>query len=347
VNTPLNPRQKQVLTAIVDHYVVKAEPVSSKVLSQNPLLSASSATIRNTMAELEEMGFVEQAHASAGRTPTDRGYRTYVNDLILVEPLPAEEARAIEDMVAEVQEEQELMSEIARLLGKLTRQLGVAVSPAVEQALFRELSLVPLDSNRIMIVLSLSGMVFRSTLVDSALDTSIYRLESIARRINELMQGKPVSFLNTLLQNSQQAPASDEEKKAFSFFYRSISKLFKSQSHSEVQFSGTKNIFTPANFEKIEDLESILDMLDSKMALVHFLRQRNEKEGVHVTIGEEHREGHNLRSVSIVTSAFRLGGGQGIIGVIGPKRMPYSRLISIVDHTAKALTRKDGAAAAA
>lgn len=82
-----------------------------------------------------------------------------------------------------------------------------------------------------------------------------------------------------------------------------------------------------------------MDLLDSKMALVHFLRQRNEKEGVHVTIGEEHREGHNLRSVSIVTSSFRLGGGQGIIGVIGPKRMPYPRLISIVDHTAKALNQ--------
>jgi heat-inducible transcriptional repressor len=239
------------------------------------------------------------------------------------------------------------MSEVSRLLGKLTRQLGVAVSPAVEQALFRDLSLVPLDSNRIMLVLSLSGMVFRSTLVDSALDTSIYRLESIARRINELMQGKPVSFLNTLLQTSQDAPVSDEEKKAFSFFYRSISKLFKSQIHSEVQFSGTKNIFTQADFEKLEDLEAILDLLDSKIALVHFLRQRNEKEGVHVTIGEEHREGRNLRSVSIVTSAFRLGGGQGIIGVIGPKRMPYSRLISIVDHTAKALTRKDGASESA
>jgi heat-inducible transcriptional repressor len=347
VDTPLNPRQKQVLTAIVDHYVVKAEPVSSKVLSANPLLQASSATIRNTMAELEEMGFVEQPHTSAGRTPTDLGYRTYVNDLMQVESLSAEEARAIEAAVSEAHDEQELMSAVARLLGDLTRQLGVAVSPAVEQSLFKNLSLVPLDRNRIMIVLSISETIFRTTLADPGIDTSIYRLESIARRINERMQGKPVSFLNSLLRSPQDVPASEEEKKAFSFFDRSISKLFRSQSHSEVQISGTKNIFSRADFEKLEDLEAILDLLDSKMALVHFLRQRNEKEGVHVTIGEEHREGHNLRSVSIVTSAFRLGGGQGIIGVIGPKRMPYSRLISIVDHTAKALNRKDGAEASA
>ena len=118
MDTPLNPRQKQVLTAIVDHYVVKAEPVSSKVLSANPLLQASSATIRNTMAELEEMGFVEQPHTSAGRTPTDLGYRTYVNDLMQVESLSAEEARAIEAAVSEAHDEQELMSAVARLLGE-------------------------------------------------------------------------------------------------------------------------------------------------------------------------------------------------------------------------------------
>src|SRR5690606_14082952 len=193
----------------------------------------------------------------------------------------------------------------------------------------------------VMIILSVSETVFRTTLVDSGIDTSIYRLEAIARRINERMQGKPVSLLNDLLKNPQKNPVSEEEKKAFDFFDRSISKLFRSQTNQDVQISGTKNIFSREDFERREDLESILDLLDSKMALVHFLRQRNDKEGEHVTIGEEHTEGQNLKSVSIVTSAFSLGGAQGIIGVIGPKRMPYSRLISIVDHTAKALNRKN------
>ncbi|HKP96027.1 MAG TPA: heat-inducible transcriptional repressor HrcA [Fibrobacteria bacterium] len=342
MNSPLNPRQKRVLTAIVDHYIVKAEPVSSKVLSVNPLLQASSATIRNTMAELEDMGFVEQPHTSAGRTPTDRGYRTYVNDLMQVEPLTAEERRSIEAEIQAAQDEQETMAQTAGILGRLTRQLGVAVSPSVEESLFKNLSLVPVDQNKVMIVLSVSETIFRTTLVDSGIDTSIYRLESIARRINERMQGKPVSFLNSLLQNPRESSASEEEKRAFSFFDRSISKLFRSHKHDEVQISGTKNIFSRADFEKLEDLESILDLLDSKMALVHFLRQRNQKEGVHVTIGEEHQEGHKLRSVSIVTSAFSLGGAHGIVGVIGPKRMPYPRLISIIDYTAKALNQVFG-----
>jgi heat-inducible transcriptional repressor len=342
VDTPLNPRQKQVLTALVDHYIVKAEPVSSKVLSVNPLLQASSATIRNTMAELEGMGFVEQPHTSAGRTPTDRGYRAYVDELMAPGSLTPEERTLIHTEIGESHDEQELMAQTANILGRLTRQLGVAVSPSVEDSLFRNLSLVPIDQNRVMIVLSVSETVFRTTLVDSGLDTSIYRLESIARRINERMQGKPVSFLNNILKNPKESSASEEEKRAFSFFDRSISKLFKSQKHDEVQISGTKNIFSRTDFEKLEDLESILDLLDSKIALVHFLRQRNDKEGVHVTIGEEHRDGHKLRSVSIVTSAFSLGGAHGLVGVIGPKRMPYSRLISIVDYTAKAMSQLFG-----
>ena len=337
---PLNPRQKQVLTAIVDHFIVKAEPVSSRVLSINPLFNASSATLRNTMAELEEMGLVEQPHASAGRQPTDLGYRAYVDELSTLEALAPEQKQAIENELRDVQDEQEILAHTAQMLGRITNMLGVAVSPALEEGLFKNLSLVPLADDRLMIILSVSDLVFRTTLVDSGLDTSIFRLESIAHRINERMQGKPVSFLNTLLGDPSENPLSEDEIRAFRFFNRSISKLVNAQKDNEIQIAGTKNLFVRPDFEKIEDVESILELLDSKMALVHFLRQRNDREGVHVTIGEEHRDGQRLRSVSIVTSAFAMGGAQGTVGVIGPKRMPYSKLISIVDFTAKTLSKK-------
>lgn len=342
MTTPLSRRQKQVLTAIVDHYIVKAEPVSSKILSVNPIMQASSATIRNTMAELEDLGLVEAPHASSGRLPTDLGYRTYIDELMHIEALSPEEKAAIESGLAEALDEQELMAQAARMLGRLTHLLGVAVSPALEKGLFRNISLVPLAEGKVMLILTVSDLVFRSVLVDSALDTSIYRLESIARRINEMMLGRPVSFLNTVLENPAESQGSEEERKAFSFFTRSISKLFRGQNDQEIQIAGQKDMFSQPDFEKIEDLNSILDLLDSKITLVHFLRQRNEKEGVHVTVGEEHKDGRKLRSISIVTSAFTLGGAQGTVGVIGPKRMPYSKLISLVDFTAKTLSLKEG-----
>lgn len=338
---PLNRRQKQVLTAIVDHFIVKAEPVSSKLLSVNPIMQASSATIRNTMAELEDLGYVESPHSSSGRLPTDLGYRTYIDELMHREDLAPDEKKAIEAELSEAQDEQELMAQAARMLGRLTHLLGVAVSPALEKGRFRNIALVPVAENKVMLILTVSDMVFRTLLVDSGVDTSIYRLESIARRINERMQGHPVSFLNTLLGNPDENRGSEEERKAYSFLSRSISKLFLGQKDLEIQIAGQKDMFAQPDFEKIEDLNSILELLDSKITLVHFLRQRNEQEGVHVTVGEEHRDGKKLRSISIVTSAFTLGGAQGTVGVIGPKRMPYSKLISLVDYTAKTLSRKE------
>lgn len=340
-NPFLNRRQQQVLTAIVDHYIVKAEPVSSKLLSVNPIMQASSATIRNTMAELEDLGLVEAPHASAGRLPTDLGYRTYIDELMHLEALTPEEKQTIESELSEAQDEQELMAQAARMLGRLTRLLGVAVSPALETGRFRNISLVPLAEGKVMLILNVSDMVFRSVLVDQHAETSIYRLDSIARRINERMRGQPVSFLNTLLGNPSDNLGSEEERKAFSFFSRSISKLFRGQKEQEIHVSGQRDMFTQPDFEKIEDLNSILELLDSKITLVHFLRQRNEKDGVHVTVGEEHRDGEKYRSISIVTSAFTLGGSQGTVGVIGPKRMPYSKLISLVDFTAKTLSRRE------
>jgi heat-inducible transcriptional repressor len=259
------------------------------------------------------------------------------------EDLAPDEKKAIEDELAEAQDEQELMAQAARMLGRLTRLLGVAVSPSLEKGRFRNISLVPVAENKVMLILTVSDMVFRTLLIDSGMETSIYRLESIARRINERMQGHPVSFLNTLLGNPAENRGSEEERKAFSFLSRSISKLFRGQKEQEIQIAGQKEMFTQPDFEKIQDLNAILDLLDSKITLVHFLRQRNDKEGVHVTVGEEHRDGEKLRSISIVTSAFTLGGAQGTVGVIGPKRMPYSKLISLVDYTAKTLSRKERA----
>ncbi len=342
MNNPLNRRQKQVLTAIVDHYIVKAEPVSSKVLSVNPILQASSATIRNTMVELEQMGFVEQPHSSAGRTPTDRGYRTYIDELMPVETLTPNECEAIEAEIAEARDEQEVLSVTAKMLERLTKQLGVAVAPSLSQSKFQNLSLIPIAENRVMIILSVADTVFRTTWVDPGIETSIFRLESIARRITEQMYGKPVSLLNALLKNPMETLNSEDERPALQLFERSISKLFQGEKSEDISISGTKNIVGQQNFETIEEMDSILDLLDSKMALVHFLRQRNSNDGVHVTIGTENRDGYPLRSVSIVTSAFTMGGAQGIVGVMGPKRMPYSRLIAIVDHTAKVLSRDHG-----
>ena len=162
----LNPRQRQVLTALVDHYIVKAEPVSSKVLSQSAILSTSSATIRNTLGDLEDMGFVEQPHTSAGRLPTDLGYRAYVDELMHPEPLSAEDRAAFDRAAFESSQHEESlearMARVAQVLADRTHLLGLVVPPP-KQTVFRRLSLIQIEEGKTAMVLATSDQEVRST----------------------------------------------------------------------------------------------------------------------------------------------------------------------------------------
>ena len=232
---PLNPRQKQVLTALVDHYIVRAEPISSKILSRSPILQASSATIRNTMSELEGRGMVEQPHASAGRLPTDLGYRTYVDELMHPEPLSEEDKSTLNPLAAEESHEA-LMSRAAKTLADMTQLLGLVIPPPEGQATFRNMSLVQVGEDRLVLVLSSSDKEARSLLMDSGQGASFYRLEAIVRRINQKMQGKPVSLLNDFLDSSPEKAVSMEELNAIDILNRSILKLSGSELANDVLF---------------------------------------------------------------------------------------------------------------
>ena len=337
----LNPRQKQVLTAIVDHYIVKAEPVSSKMLSQSAVLRASSATIRNTMAELEDIGMVEQPHTSSGRLPTDLGYRTYVDELMCPKPLHADDRQMLDQVSEAEQSDEALMAMVAKTLADMTRFLGLVIPPLCNQATFRKISLIPVEEGKIVLVLTSSETEVRSLLMDSGSETSIFRLESIANRLNQTLQGKSVSFLNDYLDSSREVAVSKDESQAMDILNRSILKLTRTKTGDEIFVYGAKNLLNRQDFNKIEDIGQVLELMDSKITLVHLLRQQGDNEGVHVTVGEEHQEDGSLfRSLSLVTSAFASGGSQGVVGVLGPKRMPYARLIPVVDYAAKVLSRK-------
>ena len=339
-HSDLNPRQKQVLTAIVDHYIVKAEPVSSKVLSQSAVVRASSATIRNTMAELEDIGMVEQPHTSSGRLPTDLGYRTYVDELMYPKPLHSDERQALDQMSCPDQSNEALMAMAAKTLADMTRFLGLVIPPPRDPT-FRRISLIPVEEGKVVLVLTSSETEVRSLLLDSDPETSIFRLESIANRLNQTLKGKPVSLLNDYLDSSQESSNSKDEIQALDILSRSILKLTRTKSGDEIFVYGAKNLLNRQDFTKIEDISPILELMDSKITLVHLLRQQADIEGVHVTVGEEHQEDGSLfRSLSLVTSAFSSGGSQGVVGVLGPKRMPYARLVPVVDYAARVLSRK-------
>jgi heat-inducible transcriptional repressor len=350
----LSPRQKQVLTALVDHYIVRAEPVSSKVLSQNPILSASSATIRNTLGDLEDMGFVEQPHTSAGRLPTDRGYRTYVDELMNPEPLSPEDRAAFDRALSHEETYEARMARVAQVLADRTQLMGLVVPPP-QESVFRRLSLIRVEEGKTAMVLATSDQDVRSSWISEGVpglevsENPVFRLETMVDRLNEQMAGRPVSFLNDTFAKLKEAiglkNGPKSEKKELELLDRSILKLSQEKHSDDLFIAGAKNLVNRPDFSKIEDIGSIFELMESKVTLVHFLRQKQDDTGVHVTVGEERGEdGHLFRSLSLVTAAFTHNGGnsRGMVGVLGPKRIPYARLVPVVSYAAKTLGRPHG-----
>jgi heat-inducible transcriptional repressor len=226
----------------------------------------------------------------------------------------------------------------AKGLADQTRLLGIVVPPPEAQTTYRKVSLVHIEDSKVAIVLASSGHAVRSLLVDSR-DVSIFRLEAVVKRLNEEMQGRPVSLLNSYIGDSEGNQPPGDEKTAMDLLGRSILKLSQEKSGEDIFISGAKNLVNRPDFGKIEDIESIFELLESKVTLVHFLRQREDEEGVHVTIGEERgQDGQLFRSLSLVTASFSGGGSsRGMVGVLGPKRIPYARLVPVVRYAAERL----------
>jgi heat-inducible transcriptional repressor len=257
------------------------------------------------------------------------------------EPLRPDDRETLDRSVSGNESHEALMARMAKTLADMTQLLGLVIPPPGDQATFRKISLIPLEEGKAVLVLSSSEDAARSLLVESGNETSVFRLEAIANQLNQRMLGKPVSFLNSYLEISQKSQISKDESKAMEIINRSILRLSKTRAGEELFVYGVRNLVSKPDFLKIEDIGSVLELLESKVTLVHFLRQRAGSEGIHITVGEERQEdGEVFRALSLVTSAFTMGGALGMVGVLGPKRIPYARLVPLVAYAARVLNRR-------
>lgn len=339
-NTNLSTRQREVLAAIVQRFVIKAEPISSKMIAEQYPLGASSATIRNTMGELERFGLIEHPHTSAGRLPTDLGYRLYIDSLLKIEELSVDEKKIILAHLNQAHEEDEVMHAAAQMLSQVTRLLGMAVATYLDDDVIERLDLIRIAEKKVMIVLRLSGKLIRSLMVELKTDLDDRALELIASVLSQRLQDKTVSMLSSQIFSDFESSAPEEFSGTIRIFTQSILKLLSPEQGSQVNIAGTKNIVQQPEFDKIEDIEGLIEIIDNRSTLVHFLQKRGDVDGVQVTIGRENSMGI-LQTHSVITSSYNMGGLKRTIGVIGPTRMDYSKLISVVDFTAKALSRLD------
>jgi heat-inducible transcriptional repressor len=332
VHTLLDERKLAVLRAIVEDYVSTTEPVGSKSLVDRHGLDVSPATIRNDMAILEEQGFIAQPHTSAGRIPTDKGYRLFVDRLSSVKPLSAAERRAIETFLAGAYSLDEVVGRTVRLLTRLTQQVAVVQYPLLSQSEVRHIELVSLAPSRVLLVLITgTGRVEQATvdLPEEADPESITHLRAV---LNACLDGhKLTDAANKVASLEDRVPVSERQnaRAVFSVLLDTLA-----ERHEErVVFGGTANLAAP---DFANGLRDVLEALEEQVVLMRLLGESASPSSLTVRIGAE----TGLEGTSVVTAAYGAG-GQTVakLGVLGPTRMDYPGTMGAVRAVARYVGR--------
>jgi len=335
----LTDRERQVLDAVIRTFVETAEPAGSRTLSRRFGLGVSPATIRNTMSDLEEKGFLFHPHTSAGRIPTDKAYRAYVDGLMRVQPIASsDQARLEEELRASGGTIEIILRRAAQSLGVLTQELGVALGPALEQTRLHRLDLLRVTSDRLVLVLTLVGGAVRTVFVEVRGELADTALAEVAFVLNERLAGLTLSQIKeTLPARLRDAGRSAQAGEVLDIFVQEREQLFDAAldtANNGVVLGQASVLAEQPEFSQGEDLRRLMELTETSQRLATTLRERTERPGITITIGGEHGD-PLLGKLTVVTAEYRAGTLSGVIGVIGPTRMPYDKVVSVVTHTSR------------
>lgn len=338
----LDERKKQILKSIIDDYIMTAEPIGSRTIAKKSVLGISSATIRNEMADLEEMGYLEQPHTSAGRVPSVKGYRMYVDSLMDMSVLTKDELLFIkENLEGRIDRLVDLIKQASNVISQITHYTSVATAPKISKSKIRNVQLLYMDPKRVlMILVTNEGMVKHSTIhlegVAHPAD-----IERVSRILNEKLAGLTVEKLNVQLIHEIQKEFGVSKDFLFSVMM-DIAKTIQNENsnESEVFMNGTTNIFKYQEFTDSDKARAFFDFMQRNELINRIMLPQGEKGMIDVKIGSEIKI-DEVSDFSIVTTSYSLGDYMvGTIGVIGPKRMEYPKVISAMDYITKELNKE-------
>ena len=335
----LNDRERRVLEAVIQTYVETAEPAGSRTLSKRFGLGVSPATIRNTMSDLEDKGYLYHPHTSAGRVPTDIAYRVYVDSLLRVAPLPEPERdRLAERLSSGPSTIETILRRAAQSLSVLTQELGVAIGPRLDQTVLRRLELVRMSSERLLLVLTLEGGVMRTIFVELKGHIADHAVAEVSMVLNERLGGLTLREIRASLgQRLRDTGSLGDAHDLLNIFVEEGDALFEvplASASGDVVLGQTAHLAEQPEFATNESMRQLLALTDTREHLAEVLRRRPETAGLSITIGGEHGD-PRLERLTVVTAEYRAGAISGVIGVIGPTRMPYDKVISLVTHTSR------------
>lgn len=326
-------RKLAVLRAIVEDYVATQEPVGSKALVERHRLGVSPATVRNDMAVLEEEGYIRQPHTSAGRVPTDRGYRLFVDRLSRVKPLSPAERRAIERFLAGAVDLDDVVHRAVRLLAQLTRQVAMVQYPSLARSSVRHLELVPISTTRLMLVMIADTGRVEQRLVDLPDPIQDDDVSDLRRLVNEKLGGRRLADTPPLVQALVDEAAPDL-RPAMTTLSTVLLETLVERNEERVALAGTANLARNGMLDFQGSLRPILEALEEEVVLLKLIGEV-ESSTMRVRIGDEN-EIDNLRSTSVVSTGYGTGTTiLGGLGVVGPTRMDYPGTIATVRAVAR------------
>ncbi|MHB8252775.1 MAG: heat-inducible transcriptional repressor HrcA [Acidiferrobacter sp.] len=335
----LTPRAERLLKALIEQYIAEGQPVGSRTLVKQAGLEFSPATVRNIMSDLEELGLIRSPHTSAGRVPTERGYRFFVNTLLAVKPFQTFDLSRIEDRLLADQDPQQLLESASGLLSQITKLAGIVRVPRRTQAGFLQLDFLSLSSSRVLVILVTQDGQVLNRVIHPKKRYSASELQQAANIFNSAYAGFSLDEVKRSLIVALKRDSEDMQQMLRSAVEMAHQVFTEGEFTEEPLFvSGESNLLAFPELSDMEKLRRLFDAFNAKQDLLQLLDQSMASHGVQIFIGAE--SGYeSLESCSVVTAPYEVDGHiVGTIGVVGPTRMSYDRVISIVDVTARFLT---------
>lgn len=330
----LNDRKIQILKAIINDYIATAEPVGSRTLAKKYDLGVSSATIRNEMSDLEDMGLIIQPHTSAGRIPSELGYRLYVDRLMNASELTPKEQEFLHSVVSgNITKIEYLMEETAKAISMLTNYTTIISEPILKRTALKQIRLMPLDESAIMLIIVTEGNFVKNHIIRVNKAPSDEDLFSVSVKINNILKGHTLEDIN-----EHTIMALQKELKEYSGLLKpvlkAVQKTIRSAENVHLHMSGAKNILTFPEFSDISKATEIFRAFEEKNNLVSLLEDAKSND-IRILIGNEINI-KEMKDCSVITTTYNMGENtKGSIGIIGPTRMNYNQVVSVLNEMVK------------
>lgn len=334
----LDDRSRKILRELISRYCMTGEPVGSRTLSKRAKMNLSAATIRNVLSDLEELGYIRQPHTSAGRVPTDKGYRFYVNHLLRSHGINALQREIIENNLVTSGSFEDLLNLTALLLSRLSHNIALAVIPDLDKMTLENMDFMVINRNRILAILITKGGVISNKVIEVEEPITQDELVRIANYIKTQFCNltlPQIRFRVIEMMKQEQIQYDRMIKKAMMLSQKALETRLD---RDQLLVIGASQIVNYPEFSDLSRTRDLLEALEQKSKILHILNECIEGEGIHIVIGSENAD-PEFKGLSLVSSPYKYHDQSiGTLGILGPTRMEYGRIIPLVDHIAKVIT---------